>query len=177
MSRIGKKPIVIPQGTEVTIDGQNVVVRGPLGELSMNVHNSVSIEKNENEVVLTPTNEEIQTIALWGTNASLVQNMVDGVNKAFEKKLILEGVGYRVEMQGTDLVLNVGFSHPVNVSVPEGLTVTVEKNTISISGISKHAVGQFAAKVRAIKKPEPYKGKGIRYDDEVIRRKEGKKAV
>jgi len=175
MSRLGKKPIEIPTNTQVSVVDGVVSVKGPLGELSENIHPSIGVEVKDGTVVTVPKDDSISTKALWGTSSSLISNMVEGVNKLYEKKLVVEGVGYRAEMSGNTLVLTVGFSHPINLEIPEGLTVVVEKNVITISGISKHKVGQFAAVIRSHKKPEPYKGKGIRYEDESIRRKEGKK--
>lgn len=177
MSRVGKQIIAIPEKTEVTVADGVVTVKGPLGELSKELHSLVTVTVADGNVTVSPNEETIEAQALWGTFASHIKNMVQGVNEAFVKKLVIEGVGYRAEMKGTDLVLNVGYSHPVELSVPEGLTVTVEKNEITISGSNKEDVGQFAAVVRSKKKPEPYKGKGIRYSDEVVRRKQGKKAV
>lgn len=177
MSRIGKQPIIIPDKTEVKISDGVLSVRGPLGEISRKVRSDIKIEIINNEVVLTLAKKTRLAKALWGTYASHVSNMVRGVNEAFEKKLIVEGVGYRTELTGNELALSVGFSHKVKLTIPEGLEVKVEKNTINIKGSDKDVVGQFAAEVRAVRKPEPYKGKGIRYHDEVIRRKQGKKAV
>ena len=177
MSRIGKQIIIIPEKTEVVQNDGVITVKGPLGELKREFKDIVEIKIEGNQITFAPKDESKSTAALWGTYASHIKNMVDGVNKAYEKKLVVEGVGFKVDMKGSEIEMALGFSHPVKVGVPEGLTVTVEKNTISISGIDKEAVGQFSAKVRALKKPEPYKGKGIRYDDEVVRRKQGKKAV
>jgi len=177
MSRIGKKPIQIPEKTEVSVVDGFIVVKGPLGELKQAVNPAVSVEIKDGLVITAPVDDNISSKALWGTMSSLISNMVEGVNKAFEKKLIVEGVGFRVEMNGNKLVFSLGFSHPIELEIPEGLNVVVEKNNVAISGISKHKVGQFAAVIRSYKKPEPYKGKGIRYEDEVVRRKEGKKAV
>lgn len=177
MSRIGKQPIAIPSGTEVHVSEGILTVKGKGGELQKELHEDIAIEVNGSEVVVTPTNETRQAQALWGTFASHVRNMVTGVNEPYEKKLVVEGVGYRVALEGKKLVLNVGFSHSVEVAVPEGVKVVVEKNEISIKGANKETVGQFAANVRAVKKPEPYKGKGIRYSDEIVRRKEGKRAT
>lgn len=177
MSRIGKQPIIIPDKTEVKISDGILSVKGPLGEINRKVRSDIKIEVINNEVVLTLAKKTRLAKALWGTYASHVSNMVRGVNEAFEKKLIVEGIGYRTEIEGNELKLSVGFSHPVKLAIPEGLEVKVEKNTINIKGPNKDVVGQFAAEVRAVRKPEPYKGKGIRYHDEVIRRKQGKKAV
>lgn len=178
MSRIAKLPIPIPSGTTVTLDNGSLTVKGPKGTLVRELRPEVTVVVDAATVTLTPANEaDIFSRALWGTYASHVKNMIAGVNTPYQKKLILEGVGFKSEVKGKDLALALGFSHPVNVPIPEGLTVTAEKNLITISGIDKEAVGQFAAKVRSLKKPEPYKGKGFRYDDEVIRRKQGKKAA
>ena len=177
MSRLGKKAVAIPDKTEVTVANGVVSVKGPQGELSRPVHSNVSLEVTDEGVLVTPNNNSRSARALWGTFASHVRNMINGVNEPFKKVLILEGVGYRVEMQGTNLKLTVGYSHPVELAVPEGVTTTVEKNVITIAGADKEKVGQFAAEVRAVKKPEPYNGKGLHYDDEIVRRKQGKKAV
>jgi len=177
MSRIGKKPVEIPEKTEVTVAANVISVKGPLGELTQEIHPLVQVDVKDGLVVSSPKDDSIKAKAMWGTMSSLVSSMIQGVNTAFEKKLIVEGVGFKVDIQGNKLILNIGFSHPVEIEIPSDLNVSAEKNVISISGISKHKVGQFAAVVRANKKPEPYKGKGIRYDDEVVRRKEGKKSV
>ena len=177
MSRIGKQPIAIPENTQVTKDGNTITVKGPLGELSRTFKDGIEITVGDKEVVLQPKEETNFLNALWGTYASHIKNMVSGVNRPFEKKLIVEGVGFKVELSGNELVLSLGFSHKINVPVPEGVNVAVEKNTITVSGIDKEAVGKFAAEIKALKKPEPYKGKGIRYEGEVIRRKQGKKSV
>lgn len=177
MSRIGKKPILIPKNVEVKKDGSNIVVKGPKGELSRLFRNEVKITIGEDEINLEPGNNSKFARSLWGTYGSHLKNMVDGVVTPFEKKLIIEGVGYKGEVSGKNLVLSIGFSHKVILPIPEGLTLTIEKSVFSISGISKEEVGKFAATIRAQKKPEPYKGKGIRYSDEVIRRKEGKKSA
>ena len=177
MSRIGKQPTTIPAGTEVTISDGVVAVKGKGGELRKKLHKDVVVTIDGDTVTVTPANESRSAQALWGTFSSHIQNMVAGVNEPFEKKLVVEGVGYKVNLNGKTLVLDVGFSHSVEVSVPEDLDVEVEKNEITIKGADKEKVGQFAADVRAVKKPEPYKGKGVRYGDEVVRRKEGKRAV
>lgn len=177
MSRIGKNPIAIPEKTEISVSEGVLTVKGPKGELVRSMHPEVSATIADGEVTITPASTSLLATALWGTYASHVRNMIHGVNTPFEKKLVLEGVGYRVELSGTTLKLSVGFSHPVSMEVPEGLTVTVEKNVITIAGADKEQVGQFAATLRAVRKPEPYKGKGIRYEDEVVKRKQGKKTV
>lgn len=177
MSRIGKQPVQIPANTTVTQDGQLFTVKGPKGELTRPFKSDVAIEIKDNEVVLTLPKETMFTRSLWGTYASHFHNMIQGVNEGFEKKLVIEGVGYRASVAGKTLEMALGFSHPVKMEIPEGLDVAVEKNTITVSGIDKELVGSFAAAIRAKKKPEPYKGKGIRYHDEVIRRKQGKKTA
>ncbi len=177
MSRLGKKPVAIPTGTDVKVESGVLSVKGPQGELQKPVHSLVEVSVADGEASVAPKNNSRLARALWGTFASHLRNMVNGVNENYKKTLILEGVGYRVELAGKTLKLSVGYSHPVEMEVPEGLTVEVVKNSIAISGADKEKVGQFAAEVRAKKKPEPYKGKGLRYDDEVIRRKQGKKAV
>ena len=175
MSRVGKQIISVPEKTEVTVAGAQVLVKGPGGELSRTLPTGISLVMGERVVELKLDDPEKR--ALWGTSAAHVKNMVAGVNKPFSKQLIIEGIGYRAEVSGASLTFALGFSHPVKVPIPEGLKVTVEKSTLTVSGIDREAVGQFAAKIRALKKPEPYKGKGIRYADEVIRRKEGKRST
>jgi large subunit ribosomal protein L6 len=177
MSRIGKKGIIIPEKTEVTVVGNVVKVKGPLGELSTVVREDVAVSVEGTQVTLVPQNESLESAALWGTFASIINNMVEGVNKAFVAKLTLEGIGYKVEVKGDTVVLALGFSHPVVVAIPEGIKVVVEKNNITISGIEKQKVGEFAARLHSLKKPEPYKGKGMRYEGEVIKIKQGKKSV
>lgn len=177
MSRIGKQIIEIPAGTEVTVDGSTVSVKGSLGELSRTFRDEVAINLDGNQITFEPKTNSAFARAMWGTVASHVKNMVDGVNTKFQKVLILEGVGFRSDVKGSQLVLNIGFSHPVEIDIPEGLEVTAEKNVMTISGIDKDLVGLFANRVRSKKKPEPYKGKGIRYQDEIIKRKQGKKSV
>lgn len=175
MSRIGNQTIEIPQNTEVDFSAGRLTVKGPKGQLSRYFQPAVDFAIEEDSIALSPKHSSKFGRSIWGTYASLVKNMIDGVNEPFEKRLVVEGVGFRSEVSGEKLVLNLGFSHPVEMAIPEGLDVSAEKNVITISGIDKEAVGAFAAKVRAHKKPEPYKGKGIRYEDEVVRRKEGKK--
>lgn len=177
MSRLGKIPVVIPAGAECTIEGGLVTVKGSKGTLSLKTKKDVTITVEGAEIIMKPANESKEAAALWGTYASIIRSMVKGVTEGFEKKLEIEGVGYRAEASGQKLTVNVGFSHPVIIDVPEGITATVEKNVITIAGIDKHAIGQFAANVRKVREPEPYKGKGIRYQGEHILRKQGKKAV
>ena len=177
MSRIGKQPVSIPEKTEVSVSDDSISVKGPFGQLTRKLHPAVSVSVENNEVVVTPVSKSSKERALWGTYTSHVKNMIQGVNEVFEKKLTVEGIGYRVNLSGKNLELIVGFSHPVVLVVPEGITVVVEKNNISVSGPDKEVVGQFAAEIRAVKKPEPYKGKGIRYENEIVRRKQGKKTV
>lgn len=177
MSRLAKRPITIPAKTEVTVSGGLVVVKGPKGTLQKPLHRLVTIEVGKDGVQVSPKGESLQSRALIGTYASHIKNMMLGVNSGFNKKLLIEGVGYKWDVQGKTLNLALGFSHPVKVAIPEGLTVKAEKGALDISGFDKELVGQFAADIRAMKKPEPYKGKGIRYDGEVIRRKQGKKAA
>ncbi len=176
MSRLAKKPIS-PGKATVTVDGGTLTVKGSKATLTKRVHPVVKISVETEGIVVTPKDSSKLARALTGTFASHVKNMVQGVDQPFTKKLILEGVGYRMELKGKDLVLTVGFSHTVTLAVPEDVTAVLEKNALTLSSSNKESVGQFAANVRRIKPPEPYLGKGIRYDGEVIRRKQGKKAV
>ncbi len=175
MSRIGKKPIEIPTEVTVKLDGQFITVKGPKGELSYKVHPRVKIEQTDSAIILTI--EDIKNKkdkALWGTNRQLVANLITGVSVGFSKQLEINGVGYKWELQGKNLILRVGFSHPVEFEIPENITAKVEKNLLTLESIDKQLIGETAAKIRKIKKPEPYKGKGIKYIDEVIIRKAGK---
>ncbi len=177
MSRIGKKIITIPSGVTVSQNGDVITVKGPKGELSQKVSNLVNFEIKENEVVLTADNTDKLANTLHGTTRANVANMVEGVSTGFKKTLIIVGVGYRAEVKGKTLDLSLGYSHPVVFDIPEGISVEVVKGTtINISGIDKQKVGQFAAEVRHQREPEPYHGKGIHYDTETVRRKEGKTA-
>jgi len=177
MSRIGKKPISIPEGVEIKIEGQKATVKGPKGELSREIRPEIKVEIKNNQLSVFPQRETKETKAFWGLTRALLANMVEGVVKGFEKKLQIDGLGFKVAMEGRDLVLSVGFSHPVYVRSRDGIEFSVEKNIITISGIDKELVGQVTAKVRKVRPPEPYKGKGIRYVGEVIRKKAGKKTV
>ncbi len=177
MSRTGNKPIELPQGVTVEIDGNEITVKGPKGTLSMTAHESMSIVSEEDALYVQRLNDTKQQRMLHGTTRSILVNLVRGVSEGFTKQLKMVGVGYRAQMKGNKLVLNAGYSNPVELDIPEGLNVEVVKNTdISISGIDKQLVGEFAANVRAVRAPEPYLGKGIRYIDEQVRRKEGKTA-
>ncbi|MCO7176801.1 50S ribosomal protein L6 [Sporolactobacillus kofuensis] len=175
MSRIGLRPTAIPDGVTVTIDGQTVTVKGPKGELSRKFHPDMIIKQENNEVKVERPDDSNQHRALHGTTSSLISNMVEGVTKGFVKNLELVGVGYRANKQGKNLVLNVGYSHPVEIVPEEGIELAVEgNNKVSVSGIDKQRVGEVAANIRSVRAPEPYKGKGIRYEGEKVRRKEGK---
>ncbi len=179
MSRVGKKPIVIPQGVDVTVNGKTVKVKGPKGELMEELNAVVTpslVQGQDGQEIQFAVGQEDEKYdrAQWGTARALVANMIEGVTKGFSKKLEINGVGYRVNLQGHMLVLSVGFSHDVRVELPAGITADVEANFITISGTNKHDVGSFADSLRKIRKPEPYKGKGIKYAEEIIRRKAGK---
>lgn len=176
MSRIGNRKLTIPEGVNVTVDGNLVKVVGPKGELSTEVNQNITVEVQENEVLVTRKSDDFK--AFHGTANANIKNMIEGVTKGFEKKLEIVGVGYRFQVAGSKLTVNAGYSHPVEVVAPVGITIEAPSNTeLTIKGIDKALVGKFAAEIREIRKPEPYKGKGIRYADEHIRRKEGKKAA
>jgi len=176
MSRIGNRIITIPEGVTVTVENDVVTVKGPKGELSQKMLKGISMKQEEGQITLTRENENAK--AMHGTMNALINNMIIGVTKGYEKGLEIVGVGYRFNVQGKKLVINAGYSHPVNVEIPEGITVELVSNTeITVKGINKVLVGEFAANIRKVRLPEPYKGKGIRYKDEHIRRKEGKKAA
>lgn len=177
MSRIGKQPIQIPEGVTAKIDGDAFVVEGPKGTLERELSSAVSVSINDGEVVVEPKGNSTFQRSMWGTVASHINNMIIGVTEGFQKKLTFSGVGYRANVNGKTLTLEMGYSHDVNLEIPEDLEISVEKDTITVGGPNKESVGQFAATIRAVRKPEPYKGSGIKYADEVIRRKEGKKAV
>lgn len=177
MSRIGKKIIEIPKGAEASVSGAEFVVKGPKGTLKKAIPSAVEVVIEGSTVKVTKKPGVVQEKALWGTFASHLINLVDGATKGFEKKLIIEGIGYKADVKGTNLVLALGFSHPVNIPIPEGLKVVSDKGVLTMTGPDKEVLGQFAAQIRSLKKPEPYKGKGIRYDAEIIRRKQGKKTA
>jgi len=174
MSRIGKLPVEIPSGVTITVDGNFVKVTGPKGELQEIILSNVIVKQADNTITVERISEEKIAKSQHGLMRSLINNMVVGVTAGFEKKLEVNGVGFKVALQGNNLILNLGFSHPVEFSAPEGISLNVDKMNISVSGISKQQVGQVAADIRALKKPEPYKGKGIKYEDEHILRKAGK---
>ena len=175
MSRIGKRPIEVPKQVQVTLDGQAVTVKGPKGELSRILNPEVQVERVENTLVVSRRDQSRAARQRHGLSRTLVANMVEGVSKGFEKRLQIQGVGYRAQVQGRNLILNVGYSNPVTIEPPEGIQVAVENNTnVIVSGINKEVVGTVAARIRAVRPPEPYKGKGIRYDGEFVRRKVGK---
>jgi len=178
MSRIGKQPIEIPEGVEIKIDQGEIRIKGPKGELIQDVPREIEVTIEDKKVMVKlkkGTNR--QAPALWGLSRALIFNMIKGVTQGYEKKLEIEGVGYRVALEGKKLVLNLGFSHPIEVEAPEGIEFKIEKNLITVSGINKQLVGQVASNIRDKKKPEPYKGKGIHYLGEVIKRKAGKKTA
>jgi len=177
MSKIGKKPIEIPGGVTVTLEEKDngVSVKGPKGELKANFDREIVIEVKDGEVVVTPKKDVPRLYAFWGLTRNLIANMIEGVSKGYEKKLELQGVGYKVALKGADLDLALGFSHPILFKAPQGIKFETEKNIITITGIDKQLVGQTAADIRKLRKPEPYKGKGIRYVGEQVRRKAGKK--
>ncbi len=177
MSRIGKMPIDIPAGVDVTIDGSTVTVKGPKGELTRTVHKNITVEKDGAVITVTRPNDENLNKSLHGLTRTLIANMVEGVSKGYSKELEVNGVGYRAAKNGNELVLTVGYSHPVTFKENDDIKIEVPgPNKIIISGSDKQKVGQFAAEVREVRPPEPYKGKGIKYVDEYIRRKEGKAA-
>ena len=178
MSKIGKLPVAIPAGVTVTVTGNTVAVKGPKGELKQDFASDIKVEVKDNEVILSLLNETKQANAFHGLYRNLIHNMVVGVTTGFTKTLVITGVGYRAEIQGKVLMLNLGFSNDIFVTIPEGLTVTADaQGKLTISGIDKQLVGEFSAQIRKLRMPEPYKGKGIHYDNEVIRRKVGKTGV
>jgi large subunit ribosomal protein L6 len=176
MSRIGKKPVALPKGVTASVEGQTVKVKGPKGELSVKLVQEVSAKVDEHGITITPDNAQDRAAQMWGLSRSLVNNLVTGVTQGFTQKLEIQGVGYRAAVQGKVLNLQLGFSHDVPYAIPPGITIVTEKPTsIAISGIDKQLVGQVAAEIRGWRPPEPYKGKGVRYEGEYVRRKEGKK--
>ncbi len=174
MSRIGKLPITLPSGVELDINQDTIQVKGPKGNLNLNLINGITIKKEDNQIFVSRIDDQKVNKSNHGLYRSLINNMVIGVSQGFSKKLEINGVGFKVNVLGAVLKLNVGFSHDVNFNIPEGITINIDQNIITVSGIDKQQVGQVAAEIRAIKKPEPYKGKGIKYIDERIIRKSGK---
>jgi len=177
MSRIGKKPILIPEDTEVKIEGNIISIKGPKGELSKEFRSEIIVKIEKNRIFILPRTENKQTRALWGLTRALVANMVKGVTEGFERKLEIEGLGFKAQVVGNDLELFVGFTHPVKIKALENVKLTVEKNIITVSGFDLEKVSQTAAKIRKVKPTEPYKGKGIKYLGEIVRRKVGKKVA
>lgn len=177
MSRIGKKPILIPDTVEVKINKQDIAVKGPKGELALKIEPEIKAEQKDKNIIVSPQKTSKNTNAFWGLFRTLISNMIEGVENGYKKSLEIQGVGYKANLEEKDLVLEIGFSHSVKIPCPENIEFAVEKNIISVSGIDKGKVGQTAATIRAIRPPEPYKGKGIRYVGEYVRRKEGKKAA
>jgi len=177
MSRLAKKPILIPEKVEVGVAGDTVTVKGPVGTLIRKVPSVISLSIADGGVSVSAKNNAMTTRELLGTTVAHVRNMIQGSREAFVKKLIVEGIGFKADVKGAEMVLSLGFSHQIKAAIPQGLKVTSEKGIVTISGSDIEAVGAFAARIRAFKKPEPYKGKGIRYENEVIRRKQGKKTT
>jgi len=177
MSRIGKKPISIPQGVSIIVDKNVVVVKGPKGTLNFKYDRNVSVKISEADVIVEKKGKGKKVPAIWGTTARIIEGMIEGVTNGFKKQLELNGVGFRMSLAGKKINLALGFSHPVAVDIPEGITVAIEGNVMTVSGIDKSKVGQFAADIRASKPVEPYKGKGFKYSGEHVRRKEGKKSA
>jgi large subunit ribosomal protein L6 len=182
MSKVGRQPIIIPAGVQLIIGDNQLKIKGPKGELSQSIPTQIKLELKDladkrKELTVTPKRETKNGSALWGSLRALIFNMVKGVTEGFERKLEIEGVGYRASLQDNKLVLSLGFSHPIEIEAPPEIEFKVDKNIITVSGIDKQSVGQLAARIRAFRKPEPYKGKGIRYADEIVRRKAGKKAA
>jgi large subunit ribosomal protein L6 len=177
MSRIGKEPVAIPDGVDIRLDGDVITVTGPNGELTQQIHPSITVTVDDGQVVVTRPDDERENRALHGLVRSLIANMVTGVTQGYQRNLEIVGVGYRAQARGQGLTFQVGYSHPVEVDAPDGITFTLASPTrISVKGADKQLVGQVAANLRAIRKPEPYKGKGIRYENELVRRKAGKAA-
>ncbi|MDP2664249.1 MAG: 50S ribosomal protein L6 [bacterium] len=183
MSRVGKKPIKIPEGVEVKLEREKISVKGPKGEISMEVRPEIKVELKDGEVLVSPKETKLnpregkRSRAFWGLTRALIANLIKGVTEGFEKQLEIQGVGFKAALEKEELVLHVGFSNPVRVKIPQGIQVSIEKNIIKVAGFDRGLVGQVAANIRKVKEPEPYKGKGIRYVGEVVRRKVGKKAA
>lgn len=177
MSRIGKKPLLIPQGAEVRLEGGKISIKGPKGSLDFEHNRQAKIEVKDGSVLVSNVGKTKDAPAIWGTTARIIENMLKGVTEGFQKQLELNGVGFRMNVQGKKIVLALGFSHPVEIEIPEGIDAKIENNIITVSGIDKQRVGQFSANIRDLRPVEPYKGKGFKYVGEIVRRKEGKKAA
>lgn len=177
MSRIGRQPINIPEGVEVKIDGNNIVVKGPKGELTSRTIKNMEVSIKDNTIEVKPSVQNPDTQKQFGLQRTLIANMVTGVSEGFKKELEVNGVGFRAQMKGSALEMSLGFSHPIIYTAPDGVELSVNQNIITVSGIDKQMIGESAANIRSFKKPEPYKGKGIRYIDEYVRRKAGKAAA
>lgn len=177
MSKVGKKPIIVPQGVTVKVENNSFVAQGKEGTITLPVLPHTNLEIKDNTVTITSSNTEKQGVANWGTMRALAQNAINGVNQGFTKELEIQGIGFKANMEGDTLVLNVGFTHPIKLKPPAGVKISVEKSFVKVYGANKNLVGQTAANIRSIKKPEPYKGKGIRYKGEVVKIKAGKKVA
>jgi len=178
MSRVGRQPIPLPTGVQVAIKGQNIAVKGPKGQLEFDIPQPITVSRNNDHLLVERPDDARQNRALHGTSRALIANMVFGVSQGFQRKLQINGVGYRASVQGNVMTLELGYSHPIKFELPQGITVEVEKNVeITVKGIDKHLLGEVAAKIRSFRPPEPYKGKGVKYAEEHIRRKVGKKNV
>lgn len=177
MSKIGKQPVKIVEGVTATVNGKMLEVKGKLGVVTLPILDFITVEQKDGELIFTAASDKVQARANWGTMRALAANAVQGVSQGFAKALEIEGIGFKAAMEGKTLVLNVGFTHPVKFTPPEGVTIVVEKGVIKVSGVNREFVGEAAAKIRKIKKPEPYQGKGIHYQGEVVRRKSGKKVA
>jgi len=178
MSRVGRQPIPLPTGVQVAINGQNIAVKGPKGQLEFDIPQPITVSRNNDHLLVERPDDARQNRALHGTSRALIANMVFGVSQGFQRKLQINGVGYRASVQGNVMTLELGYSHPIKFELPQGITVEVEKNVeITVKGIDKHLLGEVAAKIRSFRPPEPYKGKGVKYAEEHIRRKVGKKNV
>ncbi len=176
MSRIGRMPITIPDEVSIELTSNKLRAKGPKGQLSLDIHPKINVVQKDKQMIVEKKTNDKLCRSLYGLTQRLIQNIITGVYKGFEKKLEIKGVGYRAEASDGNLILNVGYSHQINLEIPDEIEVKVQKNIVTVSGIDKQKVGQFAAQIREVRKPEPYKGKGIRYVDEVIRRKVGKAA-
>lgn len=177
MSRVGKKPILIPEDVQAQIEGKRITIKGPKGEISREFRPEINLALEDKKIIVSPAGSGQELFALWGTSRAIINNLVKGVTEGFEKKLEISGLGFKAALSGNILELSLGFSHPIKFEAPEGIKFSVEKNIVTVSGIDLEKVSQMAAQIKRVRKPEPYKGTGIKYLGEQIRRKEGKKAV